>query len=186
MFASSLAKIRNGHLDAFWQLYDMSYEKVYRFIYHRTQDHQRSEDIVAETYMKALKRISSFRGEHEGEFFSWIYRIAYTTLIDQTRTAHTSESLDDVEVGYSTDEGKALDASSKLGEVLNFMETLSEKERTLLTMRIWDELSYAEISEITGESVSNAKKIVSRTMAKIAANVTYIFIFSLLSYVSQY
>ena len=54
-------------------------------------------------------------------------------------------------------------------------------------MRIWDELSYAEISEITGESVSNAKKIVSRTMTKIAANVTYIFIFSfLLSYVSQY
>lgn len=70
---------------------------------------------------------------------------------------------------------------------MNFLQTLSEKERTIFTMRIWDELSYAEISEITGESVSNAKKIVSRTMAKIAANITYIFIFSLfLSYVSQY
>lgn len=70
---------------------------------------------------------------------------------------------------------------------MNFLGTLSEKERTILTMRIWDDLSYAEISEITGESVANAKKIVSRTMAKIAANVTYIFIFSLfLSYVSQY
>lgn len=70
---------------------------------------------------------------------------------------------------------------------MNFLGTLSEKERTILTMRIWDDLSYAEISEITGESVANAKKIVSRTMAKIAANITYIFIFSLfLSYVSQY
>lgn len=165
----------------------MSYEKVYRFIYHRTQDHELSEDIVADTYMKALKRITGFRGKHEGEFFSWIYRIAYTTLIDQTRTARTTESLDTTEIGYSTDEGKALDASSKLAEVMGFLETLSEKERMLLTMRVWDELSYSEISEITGESVANAKKIVSRTMAKIAANITYIFIFSLfISYGSQY
>ena len=67
MFASSLAKIRNGNLDAFWQLYDMSYEKVYHFIYHRTQDHERSEDIVADTSTKAMARISSLRGGHERE-----------------------------------------------------------------------------------------------------------------------
>lgn len=70
---------------------------------------------------------------------------------------------------------------------MNFLQTLTERERTLLTMRVWDGLSYTEISEITGESVANAKKIVSRTMAKISANITYLFIFSLfLSYVSQY
>lgn len=70
---------------------------------------------------------------------------------------------------------------------MDFLQTLTERERTLVTMRIWDGLSYAEISEITGESVANAKKIVSRTMAKISANITYLFIFSLfLSYVSQY
>lgn len=103
------------------------------------------------------------------------------------RSMHTSENLDSVEVAYQTDEGKKMDTSSKLSEVMGFLSTLSEKERTIFTMRIWDELSYQEISEITGESVSNAKKIVSRTMAKIAANITYIFIFSLfLSYVSQY
>lgn len=65
MFATHLAKIRNGSLDAFGRLYDMSYEKVYRFIYHRTQDHEWSEDIVAETYMKAMKCISGFRGTSE-------------------------------------------------------------------------------------------------------------------------
>ncbi len=187
MFAHHLSKIHHGDLAAFGELYDMSYEKVYRFIYHRTGDHEQSEDIVAETYMKALKRISHFRGQHEWEFFSWIYRIAYTTMIDHVRTTRTVDALDDVEAWYQTDEGKKLDTDSKLSEVMNFLHTLSEKERTIFTMRIWDELSYAEISEITGESVSNAKKIVSRTMAKIAANITYIFIFSLfLSYVSQY
>lgn len=186
MFASQLAKIRNGQLDAFSALYDMSYDRVYGFIYHRTGDHEKTEDIVADTYMKALRRIRSFRGNHEGEFFSWIYRIAYTTLIDDTRSTRPTEELDDT-LGYSRDLGHEIDTSTKLAEVMNFLQTLTERERTLLTMRVWDGLSYAEISEITGESVANAKKIVSRTMAKISANITYLFIFSLLlSYVSQY
>ncbi len=187
MISHIITRIQNGDLKAFGELYDISYDSVYRFIYHRIGNHEQSEDIVAETYMKAIKHISHFHGKHEGAFFSWIYRIAYTTMIDHVRTIHTSENLDSVEIPYQTDEGHKIDTSSKLSEVMNFLSTLSEKERTIFTMRIWDELSYQEISEITGESVSNAKKIVSRTMAKIAANITYIFIFSLfLSYVSQY
>lgn len=133
--------------------------------------------------MKALKRIASFRGEHEGEFFSWIYRIAYTTLVDQARSSHASISIDDVEPSYTPDIAGSIDDSSRLDEVLAFLNTLSQKERTILTMRIWDDLSYAEISDITGESVSNSKKIVSRTLQKISANVSSFFIFSLLLYV---
>lgn len=156
---------------------------MYRFIYHRTNDHERSEDIVADTYMKAIKRISGFRGVHEGEFFSWIYRIAYTTLVDQSRSTHTTESLDDLDIGYTPTMAKDLDTSSRLEAVIGFLQTLSEKEQTILTMRIWDDLSYAEISEITGESVANSKKIVSRTLVKIHANIASFFIFSFLLYV---
>lgn len=186
MFASQLAKIRNGQLDAFSALYDMSYDRVYGFIYHRTGDHEKTEDIVSDTYMKALRRINGFRGTSEWEFFSWIYRIAYTTLVDTTRSTRTTEELDD-DLGYTKDFGHEIDTDSKIAEVTTFLQTLTERERTLLTMRIWDGLSYAQISEITGESVANAKKIVSRTLAKITANITYIFIFSLLfSYVSHY
>ena len=77
--------------------------------------------------------------------------------------------------GYSPTTGSDVDAESTLSEVMKFLDTLSERERTILTMRIWDELSYNEISEITGESVSNSKKIVSRTLAKIGANVPRLF-----------
>lgn len=91
---------------------------MYGFIYHRTGDHEKTEDIVADTYMKALRRISGFRGNHEGEFFSWIYRIAYTTLIDDTRSARPTEELDDT-LGYSRDLGHEIDTSTKLGEVVS-------------------------------------------------------------------
>lgn len=72
-----------------------------------------------------------------------------------------------------------MDNKSKLEEVLSYMDTLSEKEQAILRLRIWDELSYQEIADITGESVDNAKKIVSRSLAKISANVEYLLFFTL-------
>lgn len=59
------------------------------------------------------------------------------------------------------------------------MDTFSERDRLIVTMRIWEELSYEEISVITGESVSNAKKIVSRSLAKITANISELSIITL-------
>lgn len=60
------------------------------------------------------------------------------------------------------------------------MDTLNERERIILTYRIWDDMSYTEISAITGESVDNCKKIVSRTLEKIGSNVTPLTLLTLL------
>ncbi len=138
-------------------------------IYHRTLDTPLTEDIVSEVFMKAFKTISNFRGNTEGEYYSWILRIAYTTMIDALRKDETHESVEDHDetLGYSTHHAQDIDNKTKLAEVTSFIKTLSEREQTILTLRIWDELSYEEISTITGESVANAKQIVSRSLAKI-------------------
>lgn len=176
----SLAK--QGDREAFGILYDMSYEKVYRSIFHRTLDTYMTEDIISQVYMKAMRSIVKFHGETEWEFFSWVLRIAHTTFIDATRTHHETESVEEMihEPGYETDISRDIDSRDTLAQVLEYMEQLSPREKSILTLRIWDELSYEEIAEITGESVANSKKIVSRTLEKIAANVSYCFIFWLL------
>ena len=84
------------------------------------------------------------------------------------------------EPGYEKNHAADIDNQSKLEEVLNFMNTLSERDRLILSMRVWDELSYEEIAAITDESVANCKQIVSRSLAKISANVSYLFMFSIL------
>lgn len=79
------------------------------------------------------------------------------------------DSLDTYEdtLGKESNFTHDIDNKSKLEEVLTYMSSLSEKEQAILRLRIWDELSYQEIADITGESVVNAKKIVSRSLAKI-------------------
>jgi len=90
------------------------------------------------------------------------------------------------EPGYEKNHATDIDNRSKLEEVLTFMDTLSERDRLILSMRVWDELSYEEIAAITGESVANCKQIVSRSLAKISANVSYLFIFFMLISVVSY
>ena len=94
-------------------------------------------------------------------------------MIDHLRSDKPSDSLENVEweIGYTEEFAANLDHKNMIEKVLGYMETLPERDRTILTLRIWDDLSYEEISQITGESINNAKKIVSRTLTKIAANV---------------
>lgn len=174
MFHESIERIRSGDMDAFWALYDISCDRLYASIFHRTLDIALSEDIVSQVYYKALRTIKNFRGNTEGEFFSWILRIGYTTMIDTLKWHENETSLDEIvfEPSYDDQGLDNIDNKTKLEEVMKFMDTLSERERIILTYRIWDDMSYAEISEITWESVDNCKKIVSRTLEKIGSNIT--------------
>lgn len=181
-FSSILDRARSGNEDAIRELYNKSYDRVYAFLYHRTLDTQLTEDIISDVYLKVIQKSESIRATTEGEFFSWIFRIAYTTLIDTIRSQKPHDSLDEmlIEPGHSRDIALDIDNKNTLQEVMTFLETLSERDRTILTLRIWDDLSYDEISEITGESVANAKQIVSRSLARIAANVPHLFFLGIL------
>ena len=93
-----------------------------------------------------------------------------------------TDSLDDIvwEPSYTPNIGDGIDNRDELHRVLVYMDTLPDRDRHIVMMRIWDELSYDEISRITGVSVANSKKIVSRTLEKIAANVQHFTIIALL------
>lgn len=183
MLSEAIVRAKSGDRDAFGTLYDVSYDSVYRMIFHRVLDDTLTEEIISDVYMKAMKSISNLRWESEWEFFSWIRQIAYTTLIDTLRGQKEEVSLENMEweVWYTEKFSENLDDKNMIEKVLTYMQTLSERERSILTLRIWDDLSYEEISKITGESVANSKKIISRTLEKISANVhqfiilTYLF-----------
>ena len=182
MLESAIAQAKSGDMSAFGDLYDASYEQIYRMIFHRTLDDVFTEDIISLVYMKALKQIKNLKWSSEWEYFAWLRRIAYTTLIDSLRWQKPTDSLEDIEweIWYSLDISQDIDHKNMIEKVLGYMDTFSERDRMILTLRIWDDLSYEEIREITWESVSNSKKIVSRSLAKIAANVEQFALLTLL------
>lgn len=182
MLPATIERAKKWESDAFATLFDGTYDRIYRYIFHRVLDTIHTEDILSLVYEKALKHVTKFRGTTENELYSWLYQIAYTTIVDFSRKSHDVESLDELlwEPSYHEDKWNIFDHKGKLDEVLAYLETLGEKERSILTMRIWDDMDYSEIAKITWESEPNLRKILSRTLAKIAANVSPLAFITLL------
>ena len=65
MFADTIKRAKDGDRKAMGILYDMTFDKVYRSVFHRVLDTYIAEDIVSQVYMKVIKGLRSFRGDTE-------------------------------------------------------------------------------------------------------------------------
>lgn len=175
-------RLQNGDVDAFGDLYELYFSKIYRFIYYKTLDQAVAEDITEETFLKALKNRKSFHGSTASEFSSWLYAIAYNACVDHFRNQEDTTDVDESseELGFSEDTAGDLDNRSKIEEILAFLDTFPTEQKDIIIMRVWDELSYEEIAAITGKSQENCRKIVSRGLTAIQSNITYLIAFCLI------
>lgn len=159
---------KKWQLEYFWELYEKYVDQIYKFIYLKTYNVELSQDLTSQTFLKALDKISTFKNDETSSFKSWIYRIAYNLVIDDYKTKKESINLEEIlEIWFEQNLWKNLDDKEKLKKVFNYFNTLNKKHKEILIMRLWDDLSYKEISEISNQSVDNCKKIVSRTLSQI-------------------
>ena len=144
---------------AFDQLVKIYQQKVYWHIRKMVIDHDDSDDLTQETFIKVWKALDNFKGE--SQLFTWIYRIATNECLNHLAkkkrrfflpindiTEELSNKLDDIDM-ISGDE-----IQLKLQKALL---TLPDKQRLVFNMKYYDELKYEEIADITGTSVGALK-----------------------------
>lgn len=174
-------KCQAGDTDAFGVLYDRYIEKIYRFIYYKTFVKEVAEDLVSEVFIKALQKIHSY-DSRKGPFSAWLYRIARNSVIDHYRTRKTSVPIEDVfELGTDDRTAEAHDAINALAKVTEYLETLSSRQREIITLRIWEERSYREIADIIGGTEDSVKMAFSRSIRELRETCGPIAVFVLLS-----
>ena len=173
-------RFQSGETAVFSQLYEWYVDKIYKFIYLKTYDQQIAEDICQDVFMKAFDKLPKFQIDKNSSFKSWLYTIAYNKVVDSYRKEKDSASLDDIlEIWKETDIHKLIDDKQKLKEVIAYLKDMKTEHRDVIFMRVWEGLSYKEISDITGMSVVNCKKIFSRTCKKLNEHFA-LFIFLLI------
>ncbi len=171
---------QNGELENFGAIYDLFVKKIYDFIFYRTLHKETAEDLTSLTFTKALERIGSYSAD-KGSFGGWLYQIARNTLIDnykQNRPLDPAEAMENIAGGGSLE--AQTDAKLNLEKVQKFLDTLDEEKREIVTMRVWDGLSYKEISQILGKSESSCKMVFSRVMEKLNKEAAFALIYLLL------
>ncbi len=166
-----LEKYKSWDIQAFWQIYEKYIDQIYKFVYFKVSSKEIAEDIVSETFIKCLNTLERFTPKFESALKSWIYTIAYNCVKDYYKSKKEEVNIDDVfNLSIEEDFWEHIDNKQKLQEVIEFLKTLKEDQREVLIMRIWNDLSYKEISEITWKSENNCKKIVSRVLKNINTN----------------
>lgn len=153
-------KIQTGDRQAFEQLYWRYKDRIIGVVYGVLHNHQDALEISQETFIRIYKNIHKYQpGTH---FFTWAYTIASNLAIDRYRRRKIAS-----EVEFDTEFQKNYHASDatlapSLGinpelafqraelreQIGNAMAALSEKQRTIITLREIDGLSYEEIAEV--------------------------------------
>lgn len=159
-----VADCQKGNVDDFGFLYDKYVRKIYRYIYYKTQHKETAEDLTSQTFMKALEKISGFSGERSS-FSTWLYAIARNNVIDFYRTNKNNLDIDDVwDLSDKTDIARDMDTRSKLQNVEKYLKELKSEHREIVILRVWEEMSYKEIAEITGKSEASCKMMFFRVI----------------------
>lgn len=156
---------QQGNLESFSILYDDFCDKIYSFIYYRVNHRETAEDLTSTTFLKAIENISRCRCD---SFSAWLYQIARNTVIDHYRTRKENLPIEEVvPLPSGKNFEKEYEKQDQVREIKSRLRQLDKLQQDVLTMRVWDQLSYKEISQITGKKEGNCKVIFARGVAKL-------------------
>lgn len=166
---------KEGKESAFRELYENSYEMVYRLAFRYTKSKQDAEDIMQETFIKAFKAIKSFDFSISSNFSAWIYRIGIHCSLDYLRkckrrktdkTEYISTLSDELEAQDSSPEKSAVIAQA-ISHVKNALHILSPKQRLIFDLRHLQHMDIKDIAENLQCSQSTIKKQLQRAVSRL-------------------
>jgi RNA polymerase sigma factor (sigma-70 family) len=162
---SKLVKLfRKGDEGAFEELMKRHKSRIYTTIYLIVKDSFIAEDLLQETFIKAINTIKAERYNEEGKFLPWILRIAHNLAIDYFRKEKRYPTII-MEDGssvfntleFSEDSAESVqikrDTHARLRQLIH---ELPEAQKEVLMMRHYMKMSFQEIADSTGVSINTA------------------------------
>ncbi|MDA5281557.1 ECF subfamily RNA polymerase sigma factor, BldN family [Streptomyces sp. NPDC054904] len=160
-----------GEADAFGRLYDQYSDTVYRYIYYRVGGKATAEDLTSETFLRALRRISTFTWQGR-DFGAWLVTIARNLVADHFKSSRfrlevtTGEMLDANEVERSP-EDSVLESLSNAA-LLEAVRKLNPQQQECVTLRFLQGLSVAETARVMGKNEGAIKTLQYRAVRTLA------------------
>ncbi len=163
--ADLVARTKDGDASAFDELVRRYSPRVYGLVYNMTSNHEETNDLLQDIFLKAFRSIRGFRGD--SSFYTWIHTIAANMTINflKKRNRRRGVSLNDVDAHIENDpdyieatsssstdprrEANLAELQKKLNEAL---QKLSHDHRAVVTMFDIQGMPHAEIAKILGIS----------------------------------
>ncbi|MBR9859486.1 sigma-70 family RNA polymerase sigma factor [bacterium] len=152
---------------AFRPIYEMFFEDIFRFAYHRTGEKNIAGDITSNVFYKALTKIKSFT-HRENSIKAWLLTIAFNeiNLYFRERKREKTIMLEDDSLKAIADDYE-FDVLEYTPALINGLNQLSDEEIEMIEMKYYEKLKHEEIAEILHISASNAKVKLHRAIKKL-------------------
>lgn len=139
-------------------------QKIYSFIYSKVYDRDVTEDVFQDTFIKVIRTLKLGKYNEEGKFLPWVMRIAHNLVIDHFRKNSRMPKFDNNQEFniFSVISDSSLNAEKTIikeqvqEDVRRLIEELPEDQKQVLVMRMYNDMSFKEISENTGVSINTA------------------------------
>ncbi|MEV6872683.1 sigma-70 family RNA polymerase sigma factor [Amycolatopsis sp. NPDC051128] len=170
---------QDGDTSAFGRLYDRYVDVVYRYVLFRLGDRDLAEDVTSETFLRALRRITSvsYQGRDVG---AWFVTIARNLVLDHVKSSRFKLEVvtDEVteprsapfSVGATAQVGPEQEAISRAtrAELLRCVAELGDDQRECIVLRFLQGLSVAETAEIMNRNEGAIKALQHRAVRRLA------------------
>ncbi|HEX8919808.1 MAG TPA: RNA polymerase sigma factor [Chloroflexota bacterium] len=155
--------------NAYGELYERYYARVYRYIYHRLGSVHDAEDLTAVVFMKALEALPTYRTGRNG-FAPWVFRITRNAVVDHYRRQRKQAPLDELshESADSDPVGDVLEREQQI-ELRTLVECLSPEQRDVVLMRYAADLSFSEIAATLSKNEAAVRMLLHRGLRKMKA-----------------
>jgi len=164
-------KLRDG---AFTKLVAKYQERLYWHIRRMVVEHEDTNDILQNVFIKVWKNLGSFR--EESNLYTWMYRIAtnetLTWIDQQKRRSSISMSENEDMFAEKLQAQKGFDPNKIEWKLQQAIQSLPDKQRIVFNLRYYDEMPYDDMAELLGTSVGALKASYHHAVKKVEDFVT--------------
>lgn len=152
---------------AFEQIIRKYQERLYYMIRRMVHDHDDTDDILQQVFIKAWKNLERFRSE--SGLYTWLYRIASNETMNFLNKRKKTERvpLDDISHGLEATSNDGPDGATIQQKLLDAIDTLPKRQRMVFNLKYFEEMKYEEMSTVLDTSVGALKASYHHAVKKI-------------------
>lgn len=146
--------------EAFAQLYERHFDKIYRYVALRIGSQMEAEDVTQQVFLKALQSISSYKWRNI-PFTAWLYRIAHNQVVDYLRkkTRQPTMVLNELRTTSDTNLQQTAEHKLDMEQLILATKQLTPAQQEVVSLRFTSDLPITQVARIMGKSEGAVKAL---------------------------
>ncbi len=173
-----LVRAARTDAEALGRLYELYYERIFRFCVYRLFSKDIAEDVTSTIFLEVARGIRRFDGRTERDFGNWLYAIAANQANAFIRKSSRRKKLLENAAGpitKSANEGTNPSSEPDWPSLYQAILKLKPQHQTIVTLRFFENVSYEQISQILNVKEATLRVTLHRILNQLRNHLTSVF-----------